>query len=147
MFRIVLSLYLIVVAILGPGLCCCAFGQFFVKRSDAKAPDESQSSPCCHHHGKHNKEAKPASPGNQQDPPAPSCPCKQHQNIPVAPVLSPTSLTLLDFSQELQTTFDLQSFVPVSIAFSASALNSTNMLHFVQLSAQDGLRAPFVLLC
>lgn len=146
MFRTVLSLYLIVVAILGPGLCCCAFGQFFTTKCDAKTPEEAHASPCCHHHGKHH-DAKPESPGKGKDQQAPFCPCKQHQDIPVAPVLSPTSLTLLDFSQDSQSTFDLHSFVPVSIAFSVSAVNSSNMLHFVQLSAQDGLRAPFVLLC
>lgn len=65
----------------------------------------------------------------------------------MAPVQNATSLALLDLSQELQSSFDLQSFVPATIAFAASALNSTNMLHLVELSAQDGLRAPFVLLC
>ena len=146
LFRIVLSLYLIVMAIVGPGLCCCAFGQLLAKKCDTEASAVPQASPCCRHHAKHHA-AKPATSKSHQDQPAPFCPCKQHQDIPVAPALNSTSLALLDFSQELQSGFDLQSFVPISIAFSASALNSTNLLHLVQLSAQDGLRAPFVLLC
>ncbi|HQR42227.1 MAG TPA: hypothetical protein PLX97_06070 [Gemmatales bacterium] len=145
MFRIVLSLYLIVVAVLGPGLCCCAFGQLFVKKCEASNSDLAPASPCCHHHSKHH-EVKPTSPGNQQEQPAPFCPCNQHQDIPVAPSLSSTTFAQFDFSQVWQIFFE-QSLVPASIAFSASALNSTNLMHLVQLSAQDGLRAPFVLLC
>ena len=146
MFRILLSLYLIVVAILGPGLCCCAFGQIFAKKCDAKLSEETHTSPCCHHHAKHH-DAEPASPDNHQHTPAPFCPCNQHQEIPVTPSLITTTLALLDLSQEFQSSFDLQSIAPASISFSTSTQNSTNRLHLVQLSAQDGLRAPFVLLC
>ncbi len=146
MFRIALSLYLIVMAILGPGLCCCAFGQFFTQKCDATVSDESHASPCCHHHAKHH-EVNPEPRSNQQNQPVPSCPCKQHQSIPVAPSVNSTTLALLDLSQELHGTFNLQTAVAVSISFSTSPLNSTTMLHLVQLCAQDGLRAPLVLRC
>lgn len=149
LFRVVLSLYLILVAILGPGLCCCAVGPFLKSKCEAKAETATPKKTCCHHHGKHHTEqASSSSTNNQHDHQrVPFCPCNQHQDVPVAPTLNASSLTLLDLSQELHNSLFLQSFVAANTSFSVTQQNCTHLLHLVQLSAQDSLRAPFVLLC
>lgn len=145
MFRAILSLYLIVVAIFGPGLCCCAFGQCSVgKKSESLKAEEAQPPTCRCQHSKH-QDNEPLAPRNHQ--PNRSCPCKHHQETPVASSLSAPTLILTHSSQELQNSFDGFAFAYTITLFSTLALNSSEILHLVQLSAQDTLRAPHVLRC
>jgi hypothetical protein len=144
-FRAILSLYLIVVTIFGPGLCCCAFGQCSVgKKSESIKAEEAQSPACCCQHSKH-QDNEPSAPCNHQ--PTRSCPCKQHQETPVAFSLSTPIIILTHSTQELQNSFDGFAFASITSLFSTLALNCHEMLHLVQLSAQDTLRAPHVLRC
>lgn len=147
LFRAALSLYLILVAILGPGLCCCAVGPFLKSNCEEKTAASTPKTTCCHHHGKKHGEQTSSSNKQHDHQRKPFCPCNQHQDVPVAPTLNANSLSLLDLSQELQNSLFLQSFVASNISFSVSQQNCTHLLHLVQLSAQDSLRAPFVLLC
>jgi hypothetical protein len=143
LFRAFLSLYLILVAFIGPGLCCCALGHCHSATGEVTEEEESHSTPCCHH--VKQRDSEPSSPHKHS--PAPFCPCKEHQQIPVAPTVTSSTTLLLHFVLEFIGSFDLQSIASISNSFSTTALNSTCMLHLIELSAQDGLRAPVVLLC
>lgn len=144
MFRTALALYLSFVAFVGPGLCCCAFGEWFNSKSTPCKTQESPSRSCCHH-AKQKHDSEPAHP--QKKSPAPVCPCKQHQDIPVAPTVQASTISLLSYAHELDSCFELHSLVAEPVCFSVCGFYSGSLVHLVQPSAQDALRAPFVLLC
>lgn len=147
MFRAALAIYLMFVAALGPGLCCCTLSQLLhqeCQASTTNAPAQPKKS-CCHH-------GHDGQPGNSKEPSTPaSCPCKNHQNIPVAPVLQNLTIAslVLEFAFDHQLLLDFQSVLSVSASASVSvtSMSCIGCLHISQFSAQDILRAPFVLLC
>lgn len=146
MFRTALAIYLMFVAALGPGLCCCTLSQLLHHECQASA-DNSSSHPvksCCQHGHRDDQRGDSKNPSS-----TPTCPCKNHENIPVAT----TSLNLeivilvLEFASEHQLLLDFQTFLLTSTALSVQSMSCIEGLHVSQLSAQDILRAPFVLLC
>jgi hypothetical protein len=74
LFRIGLSVYLMLATVAGPWLCCCQLPSFSARlvallRNEAAPPAGTQHS-CCHR-GVPVKDSRPTSP-----PKAPSCPCQ-----------------------------------------------------------------------
>ena len=74
MIRIGLSVYLMLVTLAGPWLCCCQLprlsAQFMalMRSSKMEAPGGNHS--CCQHHAPAKKSEQPVHPG------VPSCPCR-----------------------------------------------------------------------
>lgn len=89
MVRIALTFYLVLMALLGPGLCCCTNvrllagplgrrGSILEERNHNTAP---YSACGCDHHQSSRRPMPPPS-GPLGD--SPSCPCEDHKIIPVA---------------------------------------------------------------
>lgn len=144
MIKTVLALYLSFVAFVGPGLCCCAFGEWFVSKADSCKTQDSPSRNCCHH-AQHVHDSEQSKPHNHN--PAPFCPCKQHQEIPVAPSVQAPTLSLLSFAHELDCPLELHVLAIESSCFSVTGICSSNLVNLIQISAHEVLRASFVLLC
>jgi hypothetical protein len=152
MFRIALSLYLILLAFAGPGLCYCNILQL-THQTVANNPGKNQPTRTKHRHPcdcKHQKKqhSAPVQPCSS-DPSCPTCPCNHHEQIPVVlPSLDSVLNTFFDFARNLSA-FDAVH----SQSFAAQQLNDATPLanlsgwHQSQFSALGILRAPFVLLC
>ena len=146
MFRAVLAIYLMLVAALGPGLCCCTLSQLVHQECQTSTNNAGshQKKSCCKHG--HQDEQR----GNSNNPSStPSCPCKNHQNIPVAAVSQNLMIAslVLEFASDQQILLDFQSVLLTSTSLSVQSMSCIGCLHESQFSAQDILRAPFVLLC
>lgn len=152
MFRIALSLYLILLAFAGPGLCYCNILQL-THQNVANNPGKSQSTRTKHRHPcdckdqkkQHSAPVKPCS----SDPSSPTCPCNHHEQIPVVlPSLDSVLNTFFDFARDLS---DFDSVHSQSVAAQqlsdATPLANLSGWHQCQFSALGILRAPFVLLC
>ena len=102
MFRCIISSYLAVVALIGPGLCCCTTVRMLGSSSavgDGTVAAAPKSTGCqhCHHSSTEKKHEKPCDPSKK----SPSCPCKDHEAIPVAPQGSQSDISKLTAQSEL----------------------------------------------
>lgn len=152
LFRILLSLYLILLALAGPGLCYCNILQLTHRKvADHSAKNQSSDTThkhhcnCKHQHDQHSEPVQPC-PSNT---PCPSCPCNHHEQIPVVlPSLDSLLTSYFNFAKELSVFENVHS--PTN---GAQYLNDTLSMtylsgwHQCQFSALGILRAPFVLLC
>ncbi len=146
MLRIALSLYLIISATLGPGLCSCAYFSIIAPKCAAKETFAKSPTGCCQAKSK-GHDAKPASEQSGPKRSAPFCPCNQHQDIPVALSLAAKSLDLLDHSKEASGKLALYVFLSSTFAYFGVLVSGTHSFHLSTPSAHEGCRTPFVLLC
>lgn len=78
MFRLVVALYLMIVAAVGPAACCCTLTRLTTRLNEKPSTaTEPASSSCCHHGPQ--KQTLPEAPERPSPgcPDAPGCPCKQ----------------------------------------------------------------------
>lgn len=153
MFHKILSLYLTLVALAGPGLCYCNILQL-THQKIAINSHKSQSSQTKHRHqcGCKNSQKKHSAPVQpcSSNPACPSCPCNHHEKIPVAlPTVDSTLNLCFDFSKELSVFESVLSPLNGVAHYLGDALSMTYLSgwHQCQFSALGMLRAPFVLLC
>lgn len=154
MFRKVLCVYLMLLALAGPGLCYCSILQLTHQKatsfshecvSNHKAKHRHQCG-CKHPHKKHSTPVQPCSSNST----CPSCPCNHHEQIPVVlPDVDSILNTCLDSSKELNYFETIHALLEEATLFSANAPSLTCLSgwHQSQFSALGILRAPFVLLC
>jgi hypothetical protein len=121
---------------LGPVLCCCVRGH----QDGSKGEVEETSCCSCQQH--HDSDLPQQTAPHQ---PAPFCPCKQHQQVPV--ILTSVSVEALQLAlQELTQQFDLMLVMcPQHICpFSISHIQHISPHHYL---ADETLRAGIVMLC
>lgn len=87
MFRLAVALYLMVMTVAGPAVCCCSLPRLTARSGEQpSAPPCSApaSCPCC----PHSHDEQPADAPEQPSPPAspdgPGCPCKQAVDSQIA---------------------------------------------------------------
>lgn len=153
LFRILLSLYLTLLAFAGPGLCYCNI----LKLSHHKVVanfSQNQSSDTkhkhhCHCKNQHDQHSVPVQPCPSNTP-CPSCPCNHHEQIPVV-LQSIESLlnTTVDFARGLSPFENVHSQSNDVGQYLSDALSLSYLSgwHQCQFAALGTLRAPFVLLC
>lgn len=152
MFRKILSLYLTLLALAGPGLCYCNILQLTHqkivikshKSHSSQAKHQHQCS-CKHTHKMHSAPVQPCS----SNPACPTCPCNHHEQIPVTLPNGDSMLSsCFDYAKELNFFGKIPASDAVTL-FSANAVSLTYLSgwHQSQFSALEILRAPFVLLC
>lgn len=88
MVRVTVSCYLMLAAVLGPGLCSCSLLRL-TSPCCHDEPSEQGKKPCQHaaHHGcqgHDDGDTKPCSDHPQPPDEPPYCPCRDHESIPVA---------------------------------------------------------------
>jgi hypothetical protein len=161
MMRIGLSVYLILVTLAGPALCCCSLRgltKFATQPADRAGRQTSAEPPpatppedggccCCHH----QKPAPTPKPPKSDDPPlrqpTDPCPCRHHASQPALPSSQADSAAPWLFSPVF---LALLSFAPVALAGSVAdgltgaAVSSAGRPF---LTAQDMLRAHHLLRC
>jgi len=133
MARIGISLYLMLVSLVGPGLCCCTITRAWGCQAccaSSTQQDHHHHSGCCHHH---DSTPKPETPKN---PDGPSCPCKDHGAIPVALLRSD-----LENAKQLKTSLEL-GLVFESMAFVAAS-TTASPVHDGQALLAHALWCPF----
>jgi hypothetical protein len=80
MGRTAITAYLIVLALIGPGLCCCTFAKSFEKRGYRRNAAPTAHRHCCQKHRPKSEHGVPKEPAGDSSP----CPCNNHRNTPVA---------------------------------------------------------------
>lgn len=153
LFRILLSLYLILLAFAGPGLCYCNILQLthrkVADRSGKNQSSDTKHKQHCNCKHQHDQRSAPVQPGHSNTS-CPSCPCNHHEQIPV--VLPSVDLTLslcFDFAKELNVFENFHGPSNGAAQYLGDALLMAYLSgwHHCQFSALGILRAPFVLLC
>ncbi len=140
MIRNVFSLYFIIVAILGPALCCCGIEPILSKKCTANFSPRHEQKKCCHHHS--HKDA-PDDSSSHEHLPIPFCPCSEHKDIPIA--LAKTTLDQFGFK------FVQFSVMPFDSLFDGNffvrALSDLNSILSLHANDRDSLHSPLVLRC
>jgi hypothetical protein len=142
MLRTGVSIYLMLVTLAGPGLCCCTLTQHR-HRLPSTAKQKPLERPCCCH-----RQAKAPSQSTPVEPKKP-CPCKEHGAMPVAFLQNQScSAQQLDFAEQLHYFADVASLACVNEVPSPVASQQSPVLGMSGcLTAQDLLRALHILLC
>jgi hypothetical protein len=95
MLRLVITAYLIVVALVGPGLCCCTLAELLQSKvrchwdASTQAELTKHRHHCCHHHSHAPAKGQPPDDRDQE---SPRCPCGNRRDIAVA--LLPSDLPM-----------------------------------------------------
>ena len=146
------AIYLMLVALAGPGLCCCTTMRLWAKCSHQRQPGhaENQAEPashrgCCHHHSTGKSSPQPQPPHD-----SPACPCKEHRSIPVALLA-----TDLDFANQFKPSQAFQGLMEMATSVPTAAMLSANGtaqlpgegLSSPYLTPRDMLRALHILRC
>lgn len=158
MTRLGLILYLTLVTLAGPSLCCCTTAQVMAQllpRQSGQLASGHPGCPCRSSAPKsdHSANHQAASPSHAPDGNRPCdhdpCPAKQHQSLPVVLPSRSDALRLLDCLDFVSLEVDLVNWDVTGIlaAFHA-ALPSTQESHsFPFMTCRDILRAIQVLRC
>lgn len=83
MFRIGLSMYLVLATVAGPSLCCCTPVCLadILPLGNSKSAQGAHPKSCCRHHelpsDSHREKTPTRAPGKPSCPDCPNCPCKQ----------------------------------------------------------------------
>lgn len=147
MFRIGLSVYLMLVTLAGPWLCCCQLPRLSARfialmRLDKAKPAGSIHS-CCQHRLPVKDSQPPAHPTD------PSCPCQgTHQETPALVLLESEGARQLDRDLNAQAVgmLDCDSFSGVYSPLAALTLTSSALPSSV-LSGRDLLSTLHILRC
>ena len=144
MFRIVLSVYLMLTTLAGPWLCCClpprlsAWFVSFLQNDKAKPAESSHS--CCQHHVP-VKDSQPTNP-----PKAPPCPCQS--NRPALALLKSDGIGQLDRNSNAQPV-DLLDYDSLCVAVmpSSGLIRTACPLSSRVLTGRDILSTLHILRC
>lgn len=146
MARIGLTLYLIIVTLAGPWLCCCASVRWITSLS---TPATTLAAPrtCC---GRVNRDAesKPSKkPNREQKSPTPLAPCSCERGQSLI-VLADGGIGRVDLQAEQFDTIELGGGFST---ISATVFGASNIFHrpahFPNLTARDILRALSIIRC
>jgi hypothetical protein len=77
MFRLLVALYLMIVAAVGPATCCCTFTRLMYRYTQAPSSPDEQPPSCCQHGPRSQPSAEIPEQHSPGCPDSPGCPCKQ----------------------------------------------------------------------
>lgn len=154
MFRVTVTCYLTVLALLGPSLCCCTPLRLLADCSlgghagrgigeGRRSLDLDEECPC---HQQSSHQRSPQTPSPSED--CPTCPCKDHKAIPIA-FLSEGSGLASDLSLKLQPILLDVGFLagPDRDAVQVHSRPAEENLHSPVLSPREKLRALQIMRC
>jgi hypothetical protein len=152
MFRIGLAIYLMLVTLVGPWLCCCTAARVTVGllRSTAARPaaaDDTRPA-CCRHHSAERPQVAADENSHRESPRKPGCPCGQDLNRTVSG-LETESARQLQLAPAVPNPTDIVTLPNAILATSAegSALAPRERRALPFWSASDLLRVLHLLRC
>ena len=122
MIRLVVAMYLMIVAAAGPTACCCTLTRLTTRLASVGSPAATKSTSCCH--TPVNKDSK-GKPDERSPADRPDCPCKQGGGCEVVALPAPLD-EALDSSARVASQFQFLSAILPDQALTLACASSAS---------------------